>query len=411
MQQPIRLIVLADDWARHPSSCQYLIGRLLDRYPTIWVNTIGMRGPDWSMQDLKRIAQRVRQWLPVSLADGQPPASANLTVVTPRMWPSFRHAWERRLNARLITRAVRRSLLSSHGTNSERRLVVTTLPITSVLAGHLQPDAWVYYCVDDFSVWPGLEGRIMQELESRLLEFANCVVTASAVLQDRLLARGVRSTLLTHGVDIAHWRPQEASTGGRSTALPGWWRHLKRPIALFWGLVDQRLDIAWLRQLQNPSNGAGGSLVLLGPTQNHDPAIGFLDRVVVPGAVPYASLPLFAADADVLVMPYADLPVTRAMQPLKLKEYLSTDKPAVLRSLPATREWADAADVVDTAGDFVRAVGQRAGQRAPSHQLAARTRLVGDSWESRAAVFEQLLLACATPTAATAGTCRCPRDP
>ena len=34
-------------------------------------------------------------------------------------------------------------------------------------------------------------------------------------------------------------------------------------------------------------------------------------------------------------MPYADLPVTRAMQPLKLKEYLVTDRPVVVADLPA----------------------------------------------------------------------------
>jgi hypothetical protein len=36
-------------------------------------------------------------------------------------------------------------------------------------------------------------------------------------------------------------------------------------------------------------------------------------------------------------MPYADLAATRAMQPLKLKEYLATGRPVVVRDLPATR--------------------------------------------------------------------------
>ena len=60
--------------------------------------------------------------------------------------------------------------------------------------------------------------------------------------------------------------------------------------------------------------------------------------------VPYEELPSLAARATVLVMPYADLPVTRAMQPLKLKEYLATGKPVVVRALPATGPWADCLD-------------------------------------------------------------------
>ena len=33
------------------------------------------------------------------------------------------------------------------------------------------------------------------------------------------------------------------------------------------------------------------------------------------GPVPYQRLPDLASEADVLIMPYADCPVTRAMQP------------------------------------------------------------------------------------------------
>ena len=39
------LLVFADDWGRHPSSCQHLVRRLLDRHQVYWVNTIGTRTP------------------------------------------------------------------------------------------------------------------------------------------------------------------------------------------------------------------------------------------------------------------------------------------------------------------------------------------------------------------------------
>ncbi len=55
-------------------------------------------------------------------------------------------------------------------------------------------------------------------------------------------------------------------------------------------------------------------------------------------------------------MPLADLPVTRAMQPLKLKEDLATDKPAVVRDLPPNRAWADCPDVAATPAASARPV-------------------------------------------------------
>ena len=90
-----------------------------------------------------------------------------------------------------------------------------------------------------------------------------------------------------------------------------------------------------------------------------------------------------------LVAPYADLPVTRAMQPLKLKEYLATEKPVVVRKLPATESWADCCDVVETPEAFANAVLERLQTGLPEEQRRARERLKGESWAAKAAQFEE----------------------
>ena len=387
-----RLIVLSDDWGRHPSSCQHLVRALLDRYPVTWVNTIGMRQPGFSRGDLAKIARRLRIWGRMPGADdGSPALPANLDVLTPVMWPRFHRTWERRLNATLVSRAVSRALASSPHSSRERRVLLTTLPIAAPLLDRLPIDAVVYYCVDDHSAWPGLDGRVMHELEQQLVRRADRIVAASSALQQSLSSRGHDVALLTHGVDLDLWR----RNGDRGTApLPAWAGTLRQPIAAFWGLIDRRLDSAWLHALMRPSDGFGGSLLLAGPLQDHDPALAALDRVVLPGSIPYSDLPQLAALADVLVMPYADSAATRAMQPLKLKEYLATSKPVVARDLPALREWADAVDLVGDAPSFVRAVADRARSGTPARQLQARQRVLGESWHVKAAELETLMADC-----------------
>ena len=91
-------------------------------------------------------------------------------------------------------------------------------------------------------------------------------------------------------------------------------------------------------------------------------------------------------------MPYADLPVTRAMQPLKLKEYLATGKPVVVRDLPFTRCWSDALDLIDCPGAFSEAVRRRLDGDLPPDQAAARGRLEHEGWAAKAAEFERLAL-------------------
>jgi hypothetical protein len=75
------------------------------------------------------------------------------------------------------------------------------------------------------------------------------------------------------------------------------------------------------------------------------------------------------------------------MQPLKLKEYLASGRPAVVRALPSTGPWADACDVVESAEHFVRCVLKRAAAGLPEDQAQARRRLNAESWSMKAASF------------------------
>jgi hypothetical protein len=105
--------------------------------------------------------------------------------------------------------------------------------------------------------------------------------------------------------------------------------------------------------------------------------------------VPFEQLPGMAAHAAVLIMPYADLPVTRAIQPLKLKEYLATGRPTVVTDLPATRDWADCLDLAAGPDKFVAHVRARLASGLPETQRAARDRLSQESWETKARDFER----------------------
>ena len=385
-----RLIVLADTWGMHPSSCQHLVRRLAARHPTLWVNTIGMRRPRVSGDDASKIAAQLGRWIVPHRARAEPRVPpAALTVSDPVMWPGFHHTWERQLNARLLRRALRRWIAASADGGANRRAVVlTTLPIAGALTDHLEVDAWVYYCVDDFSAWPGLDGEVMRELEERLIARADRIVAASHALQTRIAADGREAVLLTHGVDLAHWRAADGSP--RAAAPLPWMQALPRPVVLFWGLIDARLDVAWLRAL-GASLGSAGSIVLIGPLQAPDPELTRLPGIRLPGRIPYDELPRAAAAADALVMPYRDTAATRAMQPLKLTEYLATDKPVIMRNLPGVAEWRDAADVVACADSFVRMVNERVRGGLPAAQRQARSRLISESWDSKAEILATIL--------------------
>jgi glycosyltransferase involved in cell wall biosynthesis len=263
-------------------------------------------------------------------------------------------------------------------------IAVTTLPIVADLMGLLPVRRWVYYCVDDFSAWPGLDQPALAQLEQVVVQKADVLITVSEALRTRLAQMGRQSHLLPHGVDLAYW----TGTAGEGDVrqLEG----LLRPLVVFWGVIDQRMDLEWLRRLAIAM--PGGTIALIGPKDNPDPEVDRVPRVVCLPPLPFERLPQVAREAAVLVMPYADLPVTRAMQPLKLKEYLATGKPTVVRDLPSTREWADCLDLAAAPDEFAWKVCQRLQTGVPREHQAARARLAQEGWAEKARQMEQWML-------------------
>jgi glycosyltransferase involved in cell wall biosynthesis len=257
-------------------------------------------------------------------------------------------------------------------------IAITTLPVLADVVDRAPAARWVYYCVDDYSTWPGLDGRTLQAMEAELVRKVDGVIAVSETLRDRLSGRGKPAQLLTHGVDLDFWR---------KPALSGIKVDLPRPLVVYWGVIDRRMDTAFVRELSRSMTH--GTILLVGPRDAPDTELLQLPRVVAMPPLPFAELPALAARADVLIAPYADLPVTRAMQPLKLKEYLATGKPVVVRKLPATDSWADCADVVETPEAFAAAVMERLRTGLPEDQKRARMRLENESWAAKAAQFER----------------------
>ncbi len=375
------LVVFSDDWGRHPSSCQHLVRHLLSQFPVLWINTIGLRQPRLDWFTAVRGWEKVRQWLchpRRSRAMGDE-AAQNPRVLNPIMWPSIRFRWERRLNCVLL----RRQLTGEISKLPRPRVLVTTIPLVADLIGHLPVDRWVYYCVDDFRQWPGMAGQVIAEQEVTLVRAADLVIAAGQRLAQHIAELGKTPHILTHGVDLEIWA--SPVPGPIPEAVLQQTRDLEKPWIVFWGSTDWRMDTDFLTALANRLNR--GTIVLVGPVTDCDPVLRKLPRLVLLGPVPYPVLPWFAQQAAVLIMPYRRGGGMEELEPLKLREFLATDRPIVVRDLPANRLWQDALDLVDIPEEFAARVLLRIEEGVPAFQLAARARVQEEGWPAKARQF------------------------
>ncbi|MDR1727497.1 MAG: glycosyltransferase [Acidobacteriota bacterium] len=372
-------VVFSDDWGRHPSSCQHIFRYLLDRVAVTWVNTVGLRTPRLSIYDLKRAFQVLGKW---TAPPAQTKSPRNPNVLSPKMFPSFRNRVTACINQKILQRAVIKAL--SPTTEDSRTILVSTLPFIPRLFSSTLFDRTVYYCVDDFTNWPGVDGVAMRQLEEETLVHCDLLIATSDTLLRSRGARCRRAHLLLHGVDFDHFSQiAKLSPPAELAALP-------KPVIGFWGVFDDRIDVSILFDLAK--RFPTGSIAVLGPIDRDLKPFEHLANVHFFGSTPYAELPRWASGFDVCILPYKVEVSTQSINPLKLREYLATGKPVVATALPeAVRlsRFMRIASRHDFPGVVNQALEADASSTAPDGALM--TFLKSESWENKAEEFWRIV--------------------
>jgi GT2 family glycosyltransferase/glycosyltransferase involved in cell wall biosynthesis len=281
-------------------------------HPVLWVET-GLRPPRrwWTGAPLPQVAPGLRL---VRL----PGASREI----------YHMPWSPAAVAAMA--AALRLVASAYGFRNIISLV--NYPRWQPLVAELQQTGWktVYDCLDDQLALADLYQTEVAKYEERLIADASLLFTSSVVLRDRLPA----STILLHnGADTELF--SSASSAGHFV-------HLPRPVIGFFGALADWLDMDLIRAaaLRFPAF----SFVYIGPQVFSSPTMEgkWLRSTDLPNItrlpqLDQRTLAAHLADFDVCIMPFLDIPVTRAMNAVKLYEYLAAGKPTISRGLPEIR--------------------------------------------------------------------------
>ena len=371
-------LVFSDDWGEHPSSCQHIFRHIAKDHRVLWVNTIGMRNPTLSWSDIRKVFVKVSKMLGKKRTPAAAEMDANVTVCQPLMLPGSRSRAVRAFNARSVTRKVS-AMMRSLG--MENPIVVTTVPNASEYPELLKGRKVVYYCVDDFSLWPGLEADVVTEMETRLVDRTDCIITASETLLQRLSKSGKPTRLLTHGVDL------ELFSTPAKYELPTL-KDIPTPRVGFFGLIDGRMD--WELLIPLVKRMPEVSFVFAGPVDASAAELPQLENIHFIGRVEYRELPKFVAGLEALMLPYRTGELSEAISPLKLKEYLATGKPVVSTPIAEARRWSDVICNAETVVEW-NDVLSRLGDRLPNlPRLADDRRLFKESWKHKADKFLEI---------------------
>lgn len=363
------IICFANDWDGDPLSKKHVMVRLARSNRVLWVNSTGNRRPRATVGDLRRSAAKLRQF-----ATGMRRVADGIHVYPPIFVPAFGSAAARRLNRTLLRGGLARARRRLGFSNP---ITWTYLPTSADVVGTLGEELVVYHCVDEYTEFTGTDREAVAAMERRLLERSDVVIVSSAPLLEAKRRYNDNVHLVTHGVDVEHFRRAcrpETAVPEEVAALPG-------PVIGFFGLVADWVDLELLRgvALARPD----WSLVLLGKVDTDPAPVAGLPNVHLVGRKSYDDLPGWCKGFDVAVLPFAINELTLAANPLKLREYLAAGLPVVATPIPEVERLGELVRLGRDAAETVTRIEEylAAGRRGPD--LETSKRMDAESWDEK----------------------------
>ena len=363
------LIVFGEDWGAHPTSTQHLVSRLARDRLVLWVNSVGMRRPRFSVRDARRIAQKVKSMArPLRGPTPNLMTPKNLTVIEPRVLPLPNNAiaavFNRAVGARKIAAAADAAGLTDPA-------IWVSVPTAVDLLPALPKAPIVYYCGDDFGGLAGVDHEPVLSCERRLGVSAKKIFTVSDALS--LKFRADKVVELPHGVDYDLFSTPET----RATDLPQ-----RGPVAGFYGSIsawlDQRLIAEVATQLDDWAFVFIGRVECDVDTLRQCPNVRFL------GPRAHSQLPGYVQHWNASLLPFLDNRQIRACNPLKLREYLAAGTPVVSTPFPAVKAYASFVEQAPDAARFVSALRRTLENTDQEARAARMASVANESWERRA---------------------------
>ncbi len=309
----------------------------------------------------------------------------NLSVVIPRILHADRHT----KNVEDLQRELLDGLFNLH--DIDRFVLWFYTPMAMDFAAHLQPQATVFDCMDELSAFKFAPPELIEN-ERRLFEKADLVFTGGQSLYEAKKHQHEQVFAFPSSIDAEHFKQARSITEERAEQ-----KSIPRPRFGYYGVIDERIDIALLKEIADLR--PDWQFVMVGPVVKiTDEDLPRRENIHYLGGKSYQDLPAFLAGWDVAIMPFAINESTRFISPTKTPEYLAAGKPVI--STPITdvvRPYGDMnlVHIASTAEEFV-AAGENALQENNTERLLEINEFLAQmswdkTWRQMSALIDEVV--------------------
>lgn len=314
-------------------------------YRVFYVDSLGLRKPSASPQDLKRIFTRLKR---AFKAPHQ--VQPNIWVWSPIILP-----FQNILLVRKFNRLVLSAWLSFYlkKLNFDTKILWTYNPLTTKLIDVKNYEKVVYHCVDNIKAQPGMPVQVLENSEIDLLKKASVVYVTAHELYESRKAYNSNIHYFSNVADFNHfYRAMDSDT-----VVPKDLANIPAPRVGFVGaLSGYKVDFSLLKKAAEELPHV--SFVLIGKVGEGDPwtnvsELEKIDNVHFLGPKSYDMLPGYLKGIDVSILPNLINEYTDSMFPMKFFEYLAAGKPVVSVNLKSLGDFSDTCFLSKDSREFI----------------------------------------------------------
>lgn len=288
---------------------------------------------------------------------------------------------------------------AARSTHAEYDVLWLADPSQAALADLVPHRKLVYECVDDHAgFWAdeSLKSRLIA-MEVALARRADLVITTSRSLTERFSALNANVAWIGNGTHVDYFA--EVGRSPQSFPIPADLAALKGPVIGFYGALGHWVDLALVAELAR--RRPEWTFLLIGPAFTPTDVLDGLPNVHMTGPKPFEELRGYLTHVPVWTIPFKLDAMTRAVDPLKVYEYLAADRQVVTTPLPELDTLLPHLTYADSpeAWDAALAAALVAPPRTPAAHDDLFEKLGARDWNGLAKRVEQEIEALFTPNA------------
>jgi glycosyltransferase involved in cell wall biosynthesis len=237
----------------------------------------------------------------------------------------------------------------------------------------------VFDCLDNYAEFASNRASVLREAEERLASSADLVVASSSTLVEKLAALGREPLLLANACDEAFAAiPDPEPTAAGITVG-------------YAGALEEWFDCALVAEVAR--RRPNWTFDLIGdPSDEVVEALKGIPNVFLRGEKPYAELPAYMREFDVVAIPHRLTPLTHAADHVKVYESLASGRAVIATPTRALEPLAakGLVSLASTAEEFEAAILACA---ATGPEASAKRRAFAgeNTWTHRAAAFDEAI--------------------